>query len=42
VKSWFHGECGDKHGIIDEADYMWFPNSRINFIDPKTGKVIKG
>jgi phage N-6-adenine-methyltransferase len=41
VKGWFHGERGVDVGIIDEADYIWFPNGRINFYDPDEGAVKK-
>jgi len=42
VKSWFQGERGDTYGIMDEADYIWFPNGRINFYDPDKGEIVKG
>lgn len=41
VKSWFQGERGERHGIIEEADAIWFPNGRINFYDPDGGEVKK-
>ena len=32
VKSWFHGK------IVPAADYVWFSNGRVKFIDPETGE----
>jgi len=32
VQSWWH-EC-----IVPHADYVWFSDGRVNFIDPETGE----
>jgi len=33
VQSWFHGD------IVPHADYVWFSEGRVSYIDPETGKT---
>lgn len=35
VQSWFHGQ------IVPNANYVWFAEGRVKFINPDTGKVAK-
>jgi phage N-6-adenine-methyltransferase len=32
VKSWFHGD------IVPTAEYVWFAEGRVKFLDPQTGE----
>jgi len=32
VQSWFHGQ------LVPAADYIWFSDGRVKFIDPETGE----